>query len=93
MLRLVHIRAEAAPAFDRKECLQRYRHKKQRRHFSHKVRLPCIASAMPYSAPLHALPTCWLASKEQPLCAEGPPQIFDCQRITCLSGMCSSRST
>lgn len=92
MLRLVHIRAEAAPAFDRKECLQRYRHKKQRRHFSHKVRLPCVASAMPYSAPLHALPTCWLASKEQPLRAEGPRKFLTVS-YPCLSGMCSSRST
>ena len=56
MLRLAHIRADAAPAFHRKECLQRYRDKKQRRHFSNKVCLPCVASAMPYSAPLHELP-------------------------------------
>ena len=29
--------ADMAPTFHRKECLQRYRDKKQRRHFSHKV--------------------------------------------------------
>ena len=32
------MRADASPTFHRKECLQRYRDKKQRRHFSHKVR-------------------------------------------------------
>ena len=30
--------ADASLTFHRKECLQRYRDKKQRRHFSHKVR-------------------------------------------------------
>ena len=56
----MHIRADTAPAFHRKECLQRYRDKKQRRHFSHKVRLPRVLlpchtlnSELPYMHCLH----------------------------------------
>lgn len=40
------MRADASLTFHRKECLQRYRDKKQRRHFSHKVRARPATCAM-----------------------------------------------